>query len=478
MRIPFSRRLLVGSILLAVFVLCDVALFGWLLFRSMSEREISRVLLETREDAEELASQIEEGAAAREDDLYLAVATERETQTYIDSVLRQRDIVRTVEIRDERGRLVYRIESDEMIPADPQAGPVVASPEGGPEVEERQFERQFTYDVYDLSVPIGDLGEIRIGISREQMERRIGVLREELLRQAGIVGAVTLAVLLTAYLVIWWLVRRGRILQTQAAEAERMAYIGTLAAGLAHEIRNPLNSLSLNMQMLEEDLQEVGSPVSTRRLLGITRREIGRLERLVTDFLSYARPRPVELDEVAVGEVLQHVRAVVAERARRAGAEVRVENPCEEDPESERRCIRVDEQQIKQLMLNLAANAVAAVEAAGGGGAVVLRARELGDRLALEVEDDGVGIPEEERERIFEVFHSTRKGGTGLGLAIVERIARNHDAELEVESRVGKGTTVRVHLPATRCSRQRRGDVNHTGVERDRIATPATRVRA
>ncbi|HEV8238879.1 MAG TPA: hypothetical protein VGS57_05890, partial [Thermoanaerobaculia bacterium] len=95
-----SRRLLVGSILLSLFVLLDLGLFGWLIFRSLSQREVDRVLLETRSEAETLASQLAGRAREQGQDLYLAVATERETQTYIDSVLRQRDMVRTLEIRD------------------------------------------------------------------------------------------------------------------------------------------------------------------------------------------------------------------------------------------------------------------------------------------------------------------------------------------------------------------------------------------
>src|SRR5262249_55425568 len=147
--------------------------------------------------------------------------------------------------------------------------------------------RRFEYEVPAVRVPIGNLGTLVVEISGPVLARRIEVLRGELVRQATLIGVITFVLLVSAYAPIWWLRRRASRLETQAAEAERMAYIGTLASGLAHEIRNPLNSLNLNMQLLEEELgQRSGPAPAGGRLLKITRSEIDRLERLVTDFLA------------------------------------------------------------------------------------------------------------------------------------------------------------------------------------------------
>jgi signal transduction histidine kinase len=438
--VPSSRRLLVGTVLASLFVVFDVGLFGWLIFRSLSEREISRVLLETRAEAESLAKQLAGRAREQGEDLYLAVATERETQTYIDSVLRQRDMVRNLEIRDREGKLVYQMQTRETVPLEAGAVPTVGSTEIAPHFEEKVSERQQTYDVYDLTVPIADLGQIRVGVSREELGRRVQALRQELIRQASVVGLVTLALLVTAYTAVFKLVRRSRALEAQAAEAERMATIGTLAAGLAHEIRNPLNSLSLNMQMLEEDL--AGDPrQGTGRVLAITRGEIGRLERLVTDFLAYARPRPLERRRVPAAALLEHARDLLAGQAAAARVQLRVED------DAPGAWLEVDPQQLSQLLLNLTQNAFFACEERGFAGKVVLRARREAGQVALEVQDDGVGIAEADREKVFEVFYSTRKGGTGLGLAIARRIATSHGGEIEVESVPGEGTTMRLWLP-------------------------------
>ncbi len=228
-----------------------------------------------------------------------------------------------------------------------------------------------------------------------------------------------------------------------------MAYIGTLASGLAHEIRNPLNSLNLNMQMLEEEIEEIqgqGSAPTGKRLLSITRSELSRLERLVTDFLAYAKPRPLEIEEVPAVRLLERVPEVLAGEIQKRGARVEV------DDRSGGARVRVDRGQMNQLLLNLAQNALAAAEEAGRPPVLELASYREGAVVLLELTDNGAGIPPEEQQRIFEIFYSTKKGGTGLGLAIVERIARAHGGRVLVRSEVGTGTTVTVELPAVTSS--------------------------
>jgi signal transduction histidine kinase len=439
-----SRRLLVASLAFGLFLLFDIALFGWLIFRSLSQREIERVLLETRLEAETLAEQIAGSTAGRGDDLYTALATEAVAETYIDALLREREFVHSVEVRDREGRLVYTLTTEALVPVDPGFEVPLDSPElapgSGPQREVLR-EESFTYEVPDIQVPIGDVGTLQVGVDPEALRVRIDALRRDLTREASAIGAVTVALLVSAYLTIWLLYRRSRRFEHQAAEAERMAYIGTLASGLAHEIRNPLNSLSLNMQMLGEELGGAGAGGSGRRLLEITRGEIGRLERLVTDFLSYARPRPPELEEVPAPELLERTRQVLCGAARSRG--VRIETV---DATGGAR-LRVDPAQVRQLLLNLAHNALAATEGSGRPPVVRLTAERRGAAAVLAVEDNGVGIPPAELDRVFDLFYSTRKGGTGLGLAIVDRIAKNHGGRVEAASEPGRGTTFSVVLP-------------------------------
>ena len=437
--------------LVGLFLLFDLGLFAWLIFRSLSQRELDRILLETREEAQDLAGRLHRSAQETGGDLFTAVALEQETQTYIDSVLRQRQIVQTVEITDRNGVLVMkeRREAEVSLPA-PSLEGSPELPTGVPHVEGRTIERQSTRDLalapsdlatLDVTVPIGEFGSLRIGISPIEMERRIAQLRRELVRQTTLTGGVTLVVLLAALGGIWFLIRRGQRLEAQAAEAERLAYLGTLAAGLAHEIRNPLNSLNLNMQMLEEDLGDPKGELTGRRLLGITRAEIGRLERLVTDFLAYARPRPLKLEELPAVELLRSAREVMAAQIAARGAEVTVHD------ESGGAVVRVDVEQMQQLLLNLLHNALTATEGIGRRPEIAMAARRDGARVELSLRDNGRGVSPEDRARIFEIFYSTRKGGTGLGLAIADRIAVAHGGALAFESHQGLGSRFWVSLP-------------------------------
>jgi signal transduction histidine kinase len=445
------RRLFIASVVFGLFVLFDIALFGWLIFRSLSQREIERVLLETRAEAETLAKQLARRAEEQGRDLYTAMAVERETQAYIDSTLREREIVRDVKILDKDGMLVFSMHSKLTPPV--VSGGSQTPPAGSPElqlgeidvpVETKEKEFATVYQVPDIRVPIGQFGTLQIGISPVELSERIEVLRQDLVRQAAWIGVFSIALLLTAYGAVWLLVQRSRRLELQAVEAERLAYIGTLASGLAHEIRNPLNSLNLNMQMLEEEMQEGGSaasPASGKRLVAITRSEISRLERLVSDFLAYAKPRPLEMEEMPAVRPLERVRDLLAGEIQKRGARVEVED------HSGGARVRVDPAQIGQLLLNLARNAMDAAEESGRKPVLELSVSRHGPSVALAVRDNGVGIPPEERERVFELFYSTRKGGTGLGLAIVDRIARAHGGRVKLESAVGEGTVVTVELP-------------------------------
>lgn len=434
-----SRRLFYFALAFGAFLVADAFLFGWLLLRTLSEREVDRALLETREDVEGLARQLASEAKARGKDLYLAVATEKETKTYIDSVLRQRDLVRRIEIRDKEDRLVYLIETTVQEPADSGQRLLLPS-EVPPHYQTIPSERTLTYENVDLEIPIEDFGQIKLGISREQLAARANELRRELLARASVVGGVSLALLLAAWGALLALARRGERLEIRAAEREQMAYLGTLAAGLAHEIRNPLNSLNLNMQLIEEEL-DGGGRRDSRRLLGITRDEIGRLERLVTDFLAYARPRAPEVEEISTHGLLSRVAVLVQGEAAAVGAQVEV-------AAGEDLLVLGDRAQLTQLFLNLVQNAIAAVAATGRGGTIVLRASREGPRIRLAVEDSGAGMRPEDIARAFEVFWSTKKGGTGLGLAIADRIARAHGGEVSLDSQPGAGTSAVVSLPA------------------------------
>ncbi len=228
------------------------------------------------------------------------------------------------------------------------------------------------------------------------------------------------------------------VLWERTRQSERLAAVGTLAAGLAHEIRNPLNGALLHVTYLERALRRSdGTPdaLEAARFIGV---EIQRLSALVRDFLVFARPAPPDRRARSLPEVCRRAAALVTGDAERAKAAIALDLPAAD------LMVQIDADKIEQVLLNLLRNALDAVGGAGGG-RVTLRARREPRQALVEVEDDGPGLPSPDAP-IFDAFYTTRPQGTGLGLAIVHRAVSDHGGTVEVESRMGR-TVFRVHLP-------------------------------
>ncbi|MEO1083373.1 MAG: ATP-binding protein [Acidobacteriota bacterium] len=429
--IAAGRRPWLVGLGFGLFILFDIALFIWLVFNSLSQREVEEAILSTRESAAPIVAGLEAQALAKgSEDLFVLVSVAEETKTYIDSVLAARQLVSQVEIRDREGNLVLRKRDAEDLPLEEVDVPRLA------------FDEEPEGRLLETHIPIGeDLGTLVVGVDETEVQRRIQVLRRDLIRQTSIFGGFSLTLLVVGLVAFLRLQRRARRLEDKAQQAERMAYVGTFASGLAHEIRSPLNSLNLNMQMLEEEARDEHQSGSQLRLLSITRSELKRLENLATDFLAYAKPQPLAVKKVPIVDLLERARAVMDGALRAEGVSVTIEDLSGGEE------IEVDAGQINQLLLNLIHNAIDAMAKSKRLPRLRLVAGFREERPILEVVDNGEGIPEEARQQIFDLFYSQRKGGTGLGLAIVQRIAESHDARLEVESEPGKGTCLRVVFP-------------------------------
>ena len=248
------------------------------------------------------------------------------------------------------------------------------------------------------------------------------------------------------------------LLKTKTERTEKLAYIGTLASGLAHEIRNPLNSFSINLQLLEEELRSLPA-TEGRNLVRILRQEIQRLEEILSEFLRFTRPPLLHPEARDINQIVNDVLNFIEPESRAHNITV-VRNLASNLPR-----VLVDEKQIKQVFINLILNAQ---EAMSQGGVLTISTRKDGrpipgekvpvpsisshdNHLVLvEIADTGVGIPEKDRQRIFELFYSTKKGGTGLGLPIVQRIVEDHGGEIFLHSTEGKGTKFIVALKEAR----------------------------
>ena len=236
-------------------------------------------------------------------------------------------------------------------------------------------------------------------------------------------------------------VTEERIERERKQQQKRLAAVGTLAAGLAHEIRNPLNGARLHVSFLERALSKEGASAEARDAVGVVADEIQRLARLVTDFLDFARPQPLLCAPVNVRSLCERVVQLVVPAAEAAHVAIEVDFPVRE------LVLDADAQRLEQVFLNLLQNAIEAL-APRGHGRVVVRARREPRLLWIEVEDDGPGITAAQPS-IFDAFFSTKPNGTGLGLAIAHRIVTDHGGNIDVDSRPGR-TRFRVNLPLVR----------------------------
>jgi signal transduction histidine kinase len=221
--------------------------------------------------------------------------------------------------------------------------------------------------------------------------------------------------------------------------AERLAAVGTLAAGLAHEVRNPLNSASLQLAVLERRLERGESGDKAISIARIIKSEIDRLDRLVRDFLAFAKPAPLDRRPVDLPALLTGVAELIGPEANAARVSVEVE------AEGALPHAAGDAERLRQVLLNLTRNAVEAMQAEGGK--LTLRARRAPDRLEIDVEDTGPGFSDE--LPVFDAFFTTKDQGTGLGLSLVHRIVTDHHGSIRVESRPGR-TCFTFTLPPSR----------------------------
>lgn len=216
---------------------------------------------------------------------------------------------------------------------------------------------------------------------------------------------------------------------------EKLAALGRLSAGLAHELRNPLNTLNVLTYAMLEQAKTNGDPTAD---LEVVQSEIRRMNLLIDQFLDFARPRPPRSQRHRLEEILEETLLLVGIEAGKRG--VLVERRFAEPTPA----VWADGDQLKQAFLNLILNAMQAMQ---DGGRLWVSTQRVPNGVVVEIQDTGVGIPSEHREHLFEPFFTTREGGTGLGLPISLRIIEGHSGELRIESEPNRGTTAVVWLP-------------------------------
>ncbi len=278
----------------------------------------------------------------------------------------------------------------------------------GKEIDEETLKRLVTF-ANQAAVAIENAEvHAQLKLFNRQLKRKVTIAREELLRT-----------------------------QEQLIQSERLAALGELGAGIAHEIRNPLTSISLLVHSLSNRLGNEDSVVSDFKLM---EEEIARLNNIVTQFLEYAKPAKPQLQNIDLNEILSATKGLLAQKFYVKKLQWREQYDAELPP------VKADRFQLQQVFINLALNALSALEHKGTG--LTITTSHQANEVMIEFEDDGPGILKQDLRKLFVPFFTTKEKGLGLGLSISQRIIASHKGTLEARSRSGHGARFTIRLPA------------------------------
>jgi len=417
--------LVFGAMLLAL-----VGTAGRMSFRGLEVQVINERLRLAQQEADGIARTVARiGLDGDSIDFSLIRRNQAVLGNYIRERISQSLFIHRVELRDRFDVSQLSVVRDQDEPEAPEVSGVVPLDWPGDAAAEH---------VVRASLGRSD-GEVRVTLPSQPVLSELAQLERSLRLKVRLAYGIAVLVLIGGFFYVLHLLRKNRALDQARQSAARASYVGLLASGLAHEIRNPLNAMNMNLQMLEDDLQPVFErDPELQTMLESTKREIKRLEGLVNNFLAYARPAAPRFERRDLNELIGELVRFLEGDFTRADVELSAEL------EPLLPTVELDETQFKQALINLMVNARQVLKQ---GGKVIARTRAGSHgEVVVEIEDNGPGIPAEAQERIFEVFYSSRGGGTGLGLPIARQVVERHGGTIELDSEVGRGTTFRIRL--------------------------------
>jgi len=275
------------------------------------------------------------------------------------------------------------------------------------------------------------LGYLRIGFLE-------GLREETAVHARDILIPVLIGTLIIVFSLAYtlWLLKRVGQLESEVERKNRLAYLGEVASGLAHEIRNPLNTIDMNLQLIEEEMKETDERF--RKRFKRVKDELERLDAILSGFLRFTRPPKLSVKRTDINELVNKTVRFFQPECISKGVTIEL-SLADGLPK-----IFLDSKQVEQMLLNLLSNARDATQR---GGKIRVSTQRTRQGVRLVVEDTGCGIPKEKLADIFKPYFTTKQGGTGIGLSIVKRIAEEHSAKIQIESTPGKGTKFVVEFP-------------------------------
>lgn len=305
----------------------------------------------------------------------------------------------------------------------------------------RLGEKEHLMVMAPLSLEGRPAGVVRVGFERDRMDQILERNRHFLFLSMGF---IVLAGLFSLWFVFQNQKRHlARIeeMRKRLEQSERLSSLGQLAAGVAHEIRNPLNAISMASQRLQREYlpceEDKGQEFS--RLTGVIRDEIRRLNVIIEDFLTFSRSRRLELREFSLTEVIQKLARLMGEEARARGITLTVKSA------QDTLMVPMDVDKLQQALINIVKNAMESID--GAGSIDIVMEKQPGDRAVVRITDTGSGLAPAEIEKIFDPDYTTKEKGLGLGLPIAYEIIRGHGGTIGIQSSPGRGTTFDISLP-------------------------------
>lgn len=372
-------------------------------------------------------------------DYILNFRQEIEVQKLIEELGRQTDI-RHVALLDQNLRIIAHTDRNFLNREERSSFILKVKSAGEPLsriVQQAQGGRRYEF-VKPVALNGTPLGFLEIGLSLNPMEsawhrslRSIIVFGLAILA-VGTVGMATIFYNQNSHL------QKIRSLEAEIGQQERLSELGNLAATVAHEIRNPLNSVSMGLQRLKGEFTPTQDQDQYARFIELMQGEVHRLNAIVEQFLSLARPLDLNFENVRVEELFNELVALVGGDPKQSNVQFHI------DASPKLPFLRADRNYLKQLLLNLVLNSVQAMPE---GGTVSLEAAVRDHRIVLTIADSGIGIAPETLDKIFEPYFTTKAKGSGLGLAIARRIVDAHEGEIEVYSEPRRGTRIQISLP-------------------------------
>jgi len=302
-------------------------------------------------------------------------------------------------------------------------------------------------DVKNIQKPLkaneAVIGQIRykLSTSSQNILNKINETHKKIITQTVTISILAIIVFLIAFLVLWQIFTHHLELQRENERLDRMAYIGSLASNLAHEIRNPLNAINVNLDIVKEEIEDPRDD-SKNKSLGIintVKTEVKMLNTMMTNFLSYAKPIKKEKEDVDLKVLLNDVVDFFQPEFHKNHIR------CDLKVESNDAVIEGAYADIRQIISNIIINSVQAMYDYPRHLSITLSQND--NQAVLKIIDTGKGISKEDLPRVFEAFYTTKPGGSGFGLAIAQRIINDHNGEIKIESEPNKGTIVIISLP-------------------------------